>query len=166
MKQVVSSVSLVGLLAGCALVRDREAVAPVRQEAVQEAAQSGAVQSGAVRPPAAARTVEQFDTTSAAQKQAAVAAAEEKAAKGEGRALGRTVATLGDAAQPGLWIKTPLVRAPASGRVLNRATGKAVVLELLPLSGPKTAGSHMSLAALRAIEAGLTDLTEVEVFIN
>jgi len=34
---------------------------------------------------------------------------------------------------------------------------------LIPIDGPDTAGSRMSLAALRLIGASLTDLTEVEV---
>ena len=150
------------LLAGCAMIADQDAATPAAQAEVPDALRPPA----AARPPATARTVEQFDTTSADEKKAAVVAAVEKAASGQGRALGRTVASLGDPAQPGLWLKTPLVSAPATGRVLNKATGKAVELDLLPLGGPKTAGSRMSLAALRVIEAGLTDLTEVEVFIN
>ncbi len=166
MKKSIVSVSLGGLLglllAGCAVIGNQGADTAAPQAEEREAVRP----LETVRPPATARTVEQFDTTSADEKKAAVVAAEEKAASGQGRALGRTVASLGDAAQPGLWIKTPLVSAPATGRVLNKATGKAVELDLLPLSGPTTAGSRMSLAALRVIEAGLTDLTEVEVFIN
>ncbi len=118
----------------------------------------------AVRPPAGARTVEQFDTTSAEEKKAAAAAAQDAQASGAGRLLGRTVASLGDPAKPGLWIKTPLVRQPGKGRVVYPKNGKAVELELIPLDGPATAGSRMSLAALRVIEAPLTDLPEVEVY--
>ena len=122
--------------------------------------------TSAARPPAGARTVEQFDTTSTAEKAAAAEAAKEAVASGEGKALGATIASLGDPAQPGLWIKTPLVSAPAKGRVVYPKNGKAVELDLIPLDGPKTAGSRMSLAALRVIEAPLTDLPEVQVFAN
>jgi hypothetical protein len=171
MRHVFFSMSLVALLGACALVQGAEVAAPVetsdgegplRPNARPEALNT----TPAARPPAGARTVEQFDTTSADEKRAAAVAAEQKAASGEGRALGRTVASLGDPAQPGLWIRTPLVSAPATGRVVYPKNGKAVELDLLPLDGPKTAGSRMSLAALRVIEAPLTDLPEVDVFLN
>ncbi|MBU2982047.1 D-galactarate dehydratase [Lentibacter algarum] len=120
----------------------------------------------AKRPPANATTAAQFDTTSAAEKTAAVEAAKEATQKGEGKALGVTVASLGDPAQPGLWIKTPLVKTAAKGRVVYGKNGKAVELDLIPLDGPASAGSRMSLAALRVVEAPLTDLSEVQVFVN
>ena len=120
----------------------------------------------AKRPPANATTAAQFDTTSAAEKTAAVEAAQDAAKSGEGKALGTTVASLGDPAQPGLWIKTPLVKSAAKGRVVYPKNGKAVELDLIPLDGPAGAGSRMSLAALRVVEAPLTDLSEVKVFKN
>jgi hypothetical protein len=49
---------------------------------------------------------------------------------------------------------------------VSAKNGKSVELDLLPLDGPKTAGSQLSLAALRVIDAPLTDLTEVDVFRN
>ena len=162
--------SLVALLGACALVQVADEAVPAVDAAedattVRPNPRPEALNTSAAPPPSAtARTVAQFDTTSADQKKAAVLAAEEKAAKGEGRALGRT--SLGDAAQPGLWIKTPLVSAPATGRVVSAKNGKSVELDLLPLDGPKTAGSQLSLAALRVIDAPLTDLTEVDVFRN
>ncbi len=127
---------------------------------------SGLSTTPAARPPASARTVEQFDTTSKADKAAAEDAAKDAAASGEGRALGLTIVSLGDPTQPGLWIKTPLVKEPVKGRVVYPKNGKAVELDLIPLDGPKTAGSRMSLAALRVLEAPLTDLPEVQVFAN
>jgi hypothetical protein len=62
-----------------------------------------------------------------------------------------------------LWLKTPLVSSEQQGRVTNPANGKSSLVTLIPIDGPATAGSRMSLAALRLIEASLTDLTEVEV---
>ncbi|MDQ2091482.1 hypothetical protein [Marimonas arenosa] len=120
--------------------------------------------STVARPPAGARTVSEFDTTSAAEKQSAAAAATAAQASGEGRLLGRTVASLGDPTEPGLWIRTPLVSRPGKGRVVYPVNGKAVQLDLIPIDAPVTAGSRMSLAALRVIEAPLTDLPEVEVY--
>lgn len=109
-------------------------------------------------PPANATTAEAFDTTTPEQRAAATAPA-----TGGGQALGRTVVSLGAASEPGLWLKTPLVSAEAQGRVTNPATGQSSLVTLLPLEGPATGGSRMSLAALRLIGASLTDLTEVEV---
>jgi hypothetical protein len=114
--------------------------------------------TSAPRPPAAARTAETLDTTTAEQRAAAVAPAAAGA-----RILGTTVASLGSATEPGLWIKTPLVQSEMQGRVTNPATGKSSTVMLIPIEGPATAGSRMSLAALRLIGASLTDLTSVEI---
>lgn len=104
-----------------------------------------------------ARTVEEFDTTSAEQR-------EEAAAVGAGgNALGTTVASLGDAGQPGFWLETPLVDAPATGRVRNPETGRTVQVDLRPIEG---GSSRISLAALRLLEAPLTELVTLEVFRN
>ena len=78
--------------------------------------------------------------------------------------LGRTVASLGNAAEPGLWLKTPLVQAERSGRVFYPETGKSVAVTLIPIEGPLTAGSRLSLAAMQELGAPLTGLPEVDVF--
>ena len=75
--------------------------------------------------------------------------------------LGVTVAALGDPAQPGLWLKTPLVRAERAGRV--RYGGRAVAVTLIPLDAAPGAGSQMSLQAMRELGAPLTELVEVAV---
>ena len=108
--------------------------------------------------PETARTVEEFDTTSAADRAEAI-----KAAPG-GRDLGLTIASLGAAGEPGFWLKTPLVSKPGKGRVVYAGSGKEVQVDLIPIEGPKTAGSRMSLAALRLIDAPLAGLAEVRVF--
>lgn len=110
-------------------------------------------------PPAGATTPEQFDTTSAADRAAAVAA---QTATGEVN-LGTTIASLGPPAEPGIWLKTPLVTALARGRVVYK--GKSVNVELRPSGGVVGAGSQISLAAMRLIEAPLTGLPEVMVFL-
>lgn len=115
----------------------------------------------APKPPAAARTVEQFDTTSAEERAAAAAAPAEPAGE---RKLGETVASLGDPARPGFWLETPLVDTAQPGRVVFPGSGQSAQVELLPIDGPDTAGSRISLAAMRLIEAPLTDLPTVEVF--
>ncbi len=104
-----------------------------------------------------ARTVEEFDTTTAEQREEATSAS------AGGNSLGTTVASLGDAGQPGFWLETPLVSSPTSGRVRNPNTGRTVQVELRPTEG---GSSRISLAALRLLEAPLTELVTLEVFLN
>lgn len=111
-----------------------------------------------VIPEAGAVTVEQFDTTSDAERAAAAAPAS------GGAPLGRTVATLGNPADPGFWLETPLVQSVRHGRVVAVATGKSVQVELRPIAGEAGAGSRISLPALRLLEVGLTGLHELDVF--
>jgi hypothetical protein len=168
MKQVFGLV-LVGLsLAGCAQLSQQN------QSDKPEMGSSGQIRpmarpqggGASVKPPATARTVEQLDTTTVAEKNAAETAARKAQKSGQGKLLGRTVASLGDPTDPGIWIKTPLVSKPSKGRVVYPVSGKAVQLDLIPIDGPATAGSRMSLAALRVIEAPLTELPEVDVYIE
>lgn len=106
-------------------------------------------------PPPTARTVEQFDTTNAAEREAA------SATSSGGTSLGETVASLGDAATPGFWVQTPLVSEIGAGRVVNTANGKSVEVELRPIPG---GSARVSLPTLRLLEAPLTDLVTLEVF--
>ncbi len=110
--------------------------------------------------PPAAKTVQTLDTTTAEQRAEAAAPATPSATS---KSLGTTIATLGSPTEPGFWLKTPLVKTETSGRVTNKANGKSSVVTLIPIDGPATGGSRMSLPAMRLIEASLTDLTEVEV---
>ncbi len=104
-----------------------------------------------------ARTVEEFDTTSEEQREEAASVS------AGGNVLGTTVASLGDAGQPGFWLETPLVDSPATGRVRNPETGRTVQVDLRPIQG---GSSRISLAALRLLEAPLTELVTLEVFRN
>ncbi|MFO8125708.1 D-galactarate dehydratase, partial [Yoonia sp.] len=103
-------------------------------------------------------TAAQFDTTSDADRAAAVAATEPAVA----RALGTTIASLGSPAEPGIWLKTPLVTKLTAGRVTHQ--GRTINLELRPSGGAPGSGSQISLAAMRLIEAPLTGLLELTVF--
>lgn len=107
-----------------------------------------------------ARTVEDFDTTSAEDRAAAV---ETAPVSGE-RRLGTTIASLGSPTEPGIWFKTPLVSSPTQGRV--EFNGNSVAVELRPSGGASGSGSQFSLAAMRLIEAPLTSLPEVTVYAN
>jgi hypothetical protein len=77
--------------------------------------------------------------------------------------LGLTVASLGTATEPGLWLKTPLVDAPGRGRVSYPVNGRTVEVDLIPLDAPRGAGSRLSLAGFQALGAPLTGLPEVRV---
>ncbi len=160
MKLFVPVVMILGILSGCAhqgLDLRPKADAEVGQ--TRPEARPEAVQGDVTAVPEAARTVEEFDTTTAAQRAEAVARAPAAEV-----ALGATIASLGSPSEPGFWLKTPLVTATSKGRVVYPATGKSVQVDLIPIDGPKTAGSRMSLAALRLIEAPLTGLPEVKVY--
>lgn len=88
----------------------------------------------------------------------------EVAPKPAGRGpLGATVASLGNPAEAGLWLKTPLARVQQMGVVTFN--GKRVNVTLIPIEGEASAGSRMSLHAFQALGAPLTDLVEVNVSI-
>mgnify|MGYP001627808326 CR=1 FL=1 len=154
------------LLSGCAdmagFLKPRDA-APPREApgAPLDTVASGPVEP-AEPPPVSAVSEEDFDTTSEEERKAAA----EKPASGGEMLLGTTVASLGDPAKPGFWLETPLVDAPARGRVEYPANGKSAQVELIPIEGPGTAGSRISLPAMRLIEAPLTELPELRVFRN
>lgn len=131
-------------LAGCGLVPERWSARPA--EPVGEV-RAGVTTDITVRPQA--------------RPGAPVAAV--PAAVPAGGGLGRTVATLGNAGEPGLWLKTPLVRTQTAGRVEDPATGTQVNVTLIPIEGPVTAGSRLSLQAMQALGVALTDLVEVNV---
>ena len=115
-------------------------------------------ETAAPPPPPGAQTAAALDTTTADQRAAATAPPTFPTT-----VLGTTIVSLGSPTEPGLWLKTPLVKEEGRGRVTNRANGKSSLVTLIPIEGPETGGSRLSLAAMRLIEASLTDLTEVEV---
>lgn len=154
-------------LTGCGLgpfqvkppLENTEAAQPAAvAEAVQE--ETVEVVTPVVRPPKDARTVEEFDTTTVEER------VEAAAPQTGGRSLGTTVASLGDPTRAGFWLETPLVDAPAKGRVVFPGTGKSAQVDLIPIDAPDGAGSRISLAAMRLIEAPLTDLPTIEVYIE
>jgi len=150
-------------LAGCDMMRDMGmAPAPRTQAATASATPTaapagGTSAAGSLQRPAGSRSVAQLDA-SAAEKAAATAPG------ATGGRLGTTIASLGDATEGGFWIKTPLVKAPGKGRIVDTATGRSVNVDLIPLAGPASAGSPVWLPALTTLGADLTDLPEVEVY--
>lgn len=112
-------------------------------------------------PKPTARTADELNTTTTQQRSEAA----KPATTAEVR-LGTTVASLGDPTLPGFWIKTPLVKARANGRVFYKATEKSAKVELLPLVGPASGGSQLSLPALQLLGVSLTELPTIEVWRN
>ncbi len=126
-----------------------------------------AVETVAVRPPprpdvaaplpaAGAKTAAGFDTTTAADKAAALAPP--PAPAGE-RSLGKAAVALGNPAEPGFWLRSALVTAPGKGRV-EVAGGASIAVDLIPGVG----AAQLSLAAFRALNLALTALPEVTIF--
>jgi hypothetical protein len=111
-------------------------------------------------PPPEARTVEDFDTTTAEDRAAAIA----QPAAVTDLELGTTIVSLGPPADPGIWLETPLVAALTMGRVDYGPAGTSVALELRPSGGVPGSGSQISLAAMRLLEIPLTALAEVTVY--
>lgn len=144
------------LLAGCAELGLTPTSAP------QARAPAAAPQTS-TRPPltGAPRTVDEFDRVTEDERQAAVAPA--PAAAGS---IGTTVASLGDPARSGFWMETPLVSTPTKGSVLYRPTGRRLNVDLIPIAGPASGGSRLSLSAMRMLDAPLTGLPQVDVFKN
>lgn len=75
----------------------------------------------------------------------------------------RTVASLGDPAQSGLWLKTPLVTSQRPGKIKVVASGAMADVTLIPLAGDAGAGSRLSLQAMQALGVSPADLVELEV---
>lgn len=118
------------------------------------------VLTSAPPPPRAANTQASLDTTTPEQRKQAAAPATPQAAA---TVLGTTVASLGSPTEPGFWLKTPLVTSQTAGRVTNTANGKSSAVTLIPIDGPATGGSRLSLPAMRLIEAPLTELVDLTV---
>ncbi len=146
---------LVGLLAGCAVVPDRLKLKP-RVETAPVAVETDTDVSAAdqLRP-----KLRPFEGGAAAPKTEDVTTTA-PVPSGE---LGTTVASLGSPAETGLWLKTPLVTTEQAGKV--SFGGKTINVTLIPIEGPVTAGSRMSLQAFQDLGAPLTGLPEVSVSI-
>lgn len=107
-------------------------------------------------PVAGATTAAAFDTTTAADKAAALAPP--PAPAGE-QPLGKAAVALGNPAEPGFWLRSALVKAPAKGRV-EVAGGASIAVDLIPGSG----AAQLSLPAFRALNLPLTALPEVTIY--
>jgi len=137
-------------ISGCAVLD--------RLKPASEAPAAGELGAAAPAPVlGAGETATTLDTTTEAEKQAALAA---PAASGE-RSLGKVSVSLGSPAEPGIWLRSSLVSAPGKGRVVT-ASGQSVAVDLLPGQG----AAQLSLPAYVALGLSLTALPEVTVFAN
>jgi hypothetical protein len=141
------------LLASCTTPEFQEIFGTVPQTPVTEPQTA----ITAPPPPKGATTVAEFDTTSQADRDAAITTVAASQTR-----LGTTIASLGSPTEPGIWLKTPLVSALTSGRV--EFEGNAINIELRPSGGAAGSGSQISLAAMRLLNAPLTGLPELTVF--
>jgi hypothetical protein len=116
--------------------------------------------TAATPPPRDAVTVEQFDTTSSVERQAAATAPPAASEVW----LGRTIASLGDPSDPGFWAETGLVDSVRPGRLEYPGASTTVKVELRPSGGAPGAGTRVSLPAMRVLGAPLTELPELVVF--
>ncbi len=144
-------------LAGCA---ENRMTSPGPSVAPVEVAAGEAPGTAAGAPSKSAVTAEQFDTTSAAERDAA---AEAPPVSSEVR-LGTTIASLGNPSDPGFWAETGLVDKVTAGRLEYPQAGTSVKVELRPSGGAPSSGTRVSLPALRVLEAPLTALPELVVF--
>lgn len=152
------------LMAGCtqgAMMTGRTAATatPRTQMTTEQVTAATAITRAPAPRPGARATAAQLDTTTPEQRAAAAKPAEAAEVK-----LGSTVASLGDPTEGGFWIKTPLVRERGLGRLVNPATGKSAKVDLIPLDGPASGGSQVSLPALQLLGVSLTDLPTIEVY--
>ena len=144
----------------------RDAVLSTPDPAPESVTDGDPFETAIVTPDEGARTVEEFDTTTAADREAALAPAPGAGTEsGDGR-LGVTIASLGDPTLPGFWIKTPLVSEEKSGRIVYVTSGRSVQVTLIPSGGPVGGGSQVSLAAMRLLDAPLAGLPELVVYAN
>lgn len=105
-------------------------------------------------------SADKLDETSVQQKEAALDTKDTS----EEKKLGKTIASLGDVAEQGFWLKTPLVLQSTEGRIVWADNGNSVNVTLVPRQAEASAGSQISLAAIRALGIPLTGLPELIVF--
>ncbi len=142
-------------LSGCAVLNGGK-TAPAAAEGPPMATEIAVpVETTSLESMGAGQSVAALDTTSEAEKKAALAA---PAPAGRGE-LGRAVVALGAPADPGLWVQTALVAAVAKGHVVA-PNGQSLAVELRPGTG----AALMSLSAYQALGIGLTELPEMVIF--
>jgi hypothetical protein len=144
------------LLAGCAVLERPAPVPDAEPEIVPTEGDSG------LRPLARPNRV--ADASAAADipvTGSAIPDATLPPPAGASGTLGRTIASLGDPGEGGMWLDTPLVDVQRPGQVSYN--GNVVALTLRPSGGAPGAGSEISLRAMQALGAPITELVEITV---
>lgn len=168
MKRSWLSLPVVGLaLAGCGTVPFGLGTAPAPSAAVSVQRPGAETLRPEARPSAGrsaglgqgGQSAEALDGTTAQDRAAA-----RSVPSGAGAALGETLASLGSPTEQGFWLRTGLVTRVQQGRVELADNGGAVRVELRPSGAAPDAGSQLSLAAFRALDAPLTQLVSLRVF--
>lgn len=156
--------ALLGLTAcGLALPLGRDAPGATDDDVDVRVAQAG---PGTARPEARPGEPAAGPLTAlqpAAAPPSATAAGAVAAPASSGAELGRTIASLGAAAEPGQWLSTGLVTEVTPGILRHEPSGASVRVELRPSGRAPGSGSEMSLSAFRALGLSLTDLPELVV---
>ena len=79
--------------------------------------------------------------------------------------IGETIASLGNPAETGFWLKTGLVAEVVEGKLVDKASGNYVRVTLVPLVHQENS-SQISLSAMRALGLSLEELHQLKVFTN
>lgn len=157
-RHAIILILLAASLSACGMIdRITGRDAGARMSATPEPVPDDALPVAVIAPLGGAQTAAALDQTTQAEKAAAMATPQ----AAFGRDLGRVVVALGSPAEQGFWLRSALVTAPGKGRAVT-ASGTSVNVDLQPGTG----AALMSLAAFRALNLGLTDLPEVQVFAN
>ncbi len=154
-------------LLGCAQLPgfSRSAEPPAQTEIAVQATDAETLRPQA-RPDRGVRTLgaaglrpEALDQTSAEERAAALAPAATRT-----QLLGETLASLGNPADPGLWLRTGLVTRVTQGRIELKQGNGSLNIELRPSGAPAGGGSQLSLAAFTSLGLPLTQLVDLHVY--
>lgn len=163
MKNFIGVTGVFVLLAGCSDLEQALGIPPHAEEPVVETVDVAAV-TVPVAPPkvikntGAPKKAEALDIATAEQREEATTikpVAKEKK-------LGIAIASLGNPAETGFWVKSDLVSAPTKGRITDLATGEQVNVDLFPAETAQS-GTQLSLSAMRALGVSLIDLPEIQI---
>ncbi|MFS4438650.1 hypothetical protein ACMA5I_10580 [Paracoccaceae bacterium GXU_MW_L88] len=96
----------------------------------------------------------------AAQKQAGGGAASSGGSAGQ---AGKTTASLGSLSQPQMSLETGLVSRQTQGTVTNLGNNRSATLTLIPSGKGASSGSQLSMDAMTALGADITEILDLDV---
>lgn len=162
-KKCLGIVGCLSLLAGCAdleqTLRGGETLSsPIRDVTVEPAPMTAVAPPKIIKNTGAPKKPETLDVATAKERQDAITIVPVSAEK----KLGTAIASLGNPAETGFWVKSDLVAQPSKGRITDLATGTQVNVDLFPAESTQS-GTQLSLSAMRALGVSLIDLPEVQL---